>query len=132
MDKERINILLAELEELVPIEGAEVQFLNGPEEALFKATEAGYLRFGLEFMKGAFLPKQNEKVSDFIPMNLESIVTNDSTVAFDCFLRVDSLQEPDKPSPSNKVIGWALAITGSLLVTMLVIGVFTTIAWLFK
>lgn len=132
MDKERIKSLLAELDELVPVEGAEVQFLNGAEEALVKSTEAGYLRFGLEFMKGAFLPKKDEKTSDYIPMNLESIIANDSTVSFDIFLRVDSLQEPSKPTPSAKVVGWLLAITAGLLLTMVAIGVSTTISWLFK
>lgn len=131
MDQERIKILLAELEELVPVEGADVQFLNGAEEALVKATAAGYLRFGLEFMKGAFLPKKDEETSDYIPMNLESIIATDSTVSFDCFLRVDSLQEPSKPAPSTKAIGWALAITGGFLLTMVAIGVATTIGWLF-
>lgn len=131
MNRERISAIVTELEQLVPAENASVlfsQYGGGPDESKIVATEAGYLRLGVELLKAASAPQLKGETTG-IAVNLESLISPESTVAFDWFERVESLEQPLKQTPPSSMLRFSLAITGGFLVAMVVVGIVTTVRW---
>jgi hypothetical protein len=130
MNRDRISAIVSELDQLVPTANASVlltQYGGGPDESMIVATEAGYLRLGVEFLKAASAPSLKDETTA-IAVNLEPLVSPESTISFDWFERVESIEQQHKPTrPSLALIG--LAIAGGLLVAMLLVGIATTVRW---
>ena len=86
MDDVDIQDRIAALDALVPKEGAVIkldQYGGGPDESRITANKNGYLRLGIELLKGAYLPAENQR----IPVDLDYLTSNDSNVGFDWFER---------------------------------------------
>jgi len=87
--------LLEELDRLVPTAEAEV-LITVPWERFpdvpVRGTEAGFLRFGLEFAKGSFAPasKKGRNGGHVVSLDLDYLIGGDSEVEFDCE-RVEAL-----------------------------------------
>lgn len=130
MNRDRISAIVSELDQLVPTENASVllsQYGGGPDESKIVATEAGYLRLGVEFLKAASAPPLKDETTA-IAVNLESLVSPESTVTFDWFERVENLEQQLNPTrPPLALIG--LVIAGGLLIAMLLVGIATTVRW---
>ncbi len=110
MNRQRLSEILAELDELVPGENAVVRFSQyggGCDECAIVGNSAGYLRVGIEFIRGGLATPSPSDLS--IPVELESVVSPESDIAFDHFVL-------DEESPSfllrQKNLGWL----GSLVV----------------
>ena len=134
MERERIASIIAELECILPVENAKVPFTQyggGPDESKIVATENGYLRLGLEFLKAAFAPHSIGNMPSAVEVKLESILSEESTISFDWFERVDSLDQRFKPTNTTPFLGYVAALVFGLLIVMTVVGFVTTIRWLF-
>jgi len=132
MNRERISAIVAELEQLIPTENASVlfsQYGGGPDESKVVATEEGYLRLGLEFLKAASAPPLKGSVPTAIAVNIESLVSPESSVSFNWFERVESLEQPLKQTPPSSMLSFSLAIAVGFLVAMVVVGIVTTVRW---
>ena len=132
MNRERISAIVTELEQLVPTENASVlfsQYGGGPDETKVVATEEGYLRLGLEFMKAASAPPLKKSEPTAIAVNLASLVSQESSVSFNWFERVERLDQQLKLSRPSAILRWGLAIAGGLLIAMALVGLITTIRW---
>lgn len=97
MESEKIKRLLAELDGLVPKDGAAVllkQYGGGPDESQIVANEQGYLRFGIEIAKLAFEEKgKGGCTPDFVFLETGYLMLPSSTVNFDWCERRDIVQD---------------------------------------
>lgn len=113
MDNSRISALIAELDGLVPREGATVklvQYGGGPDESQFVANRLGYLRFGIEFLRsGLAAPAASAGETPAAAVDLEYLIHPDSDISFDWFERLEDL------SKSQVVPGWTGWVPGVLL-----------------
>ena len=131
MNRERISAIVTELEQLVPTENASVlfsQYGGGPDESKIVATEAGYLRLGVEFLKAASAPQLKGETTA-IAVNIESLVSPESTVTFDWFERVESFEQQFKLTRPPSILRFSLAIAGVFLVAMVLVGIVATVRW---
>ena len=92
------------------------------------ATEAGFLRLGVEFLKAASAPSLKGETTA-IAVNLESLVSPESTVTFDWFERVESHEQQFKLTQPSSTLRFSLAIAGIFLVAMVLVGIVTTVRW---
>ena len=135
MDRERIAELIRELDQLVPAEDAKVlltQVGGGPDESKVVATENGYLRFGLAFMKAAFAPPSKSGDPATIHVDLEDLISDDSDVSFDWFERVDHFAPPGKESGAYKVAEWALIGSCVMVPVLVITGIVAIVDRLFR
>lgn len=135
MDQQKIEKLLTELDALVPKEGAKVvlrQYGGGADEGEIRANPAGYLRMGLELMKGAFVAPRDPKNPHSIWINLTEIISESSSINFDVFERSPEAEEIKYSFTfKHKLIGYAvgalviavpvLAIVGAVSLVMMVL-----------
>jgi hypothetical protein len=114
--------LLEELDRLLPTMDAEVLITvpqeRFPEIPVF-GTQAGLLRFGLEFAKGSVAPvsKKGRNGGQIVSLDLDYLIGPDSEVEFD-FERVDALPAAGDRRRSDKIPG----LGGLAAVAILVIG----------
>ena len=66
-----------------------------------------------------------------VEVKLESILSEEYTISFDWFERVDSLDQRFKPTNTTPFLGYVAALVFGLLIVMTVVGFVTTIRWLF-
>src|SRR5687768_11252279 len=119
VDDAKIQQAIASLDDGIPREGARVkldQYGGGPDESQIVANKLGFLRLGVEFLKAAYAP--TEKETDSVKVEIEYLLTSDSSIGFDWVER----REPDEeePSPPNgfaTVVG--LSLVGVLLLLVL-------------
>ena len=135
MDEFSIRPLIDELDRLVPKDGAEVrlvQYGGGPDETKFVGTRRGYLRFGIEFLKGATGPLSGESASS-VNVDLDYLIAS-SDVGLDWFELHENLPAADHVDPlswRNRLIGWAI---GGIVIAFLgcaILGFLTAIEWAF-
>ncbi len=90
MDEKKIQEIIKQLEDEIPREDAKVifeQYGGGPDESQIIANQRGYLRLGIEFLKAAFAERKpiSKKGYDAIPVDLDYLIAENSTVGFDNF-----------------------------------------------
>ena len=101
MNDTEVAELVAQLDEQVAREDAVVkpeQYGGGPDESCIVANRAGYLRFGIEFLKAALAPPMNPdgKAPFDIEVDLDYLVSEDSTVNFIIFERREEFATPEQ------------------------------------
>jgi len=114
MDREEIEAIIERLDSAIRKEGAAVlfdQYGGGPDESRIVANESGYLRLGIEFLKGAYAEKDPD-VDDgnSISIDLEYLVSPESDVGFDWFERNETIKtvEEQKQSWKSKIFGFSI------------------------
>ncbi len=133
IDTDGIKRLVDQLDGLVPREGACVrleQYGGGSDESRFVGNERGFLRFGIEFLKGGLAHTQADDREDKqIQVDLDYLVSEESDVGFDWFVRDENLVSPDD---RRDLVGLALSLGFVLLAVLTVIGLVTVVVWLIK
>lgn len=95
MNQDEIKQIVDELDRNIPKENAKVslqKYGGDLDEAFIVATENGYLRMGVEFLKAGFAPyisaeKFLGKRPYAIDVEIDYLITDDSEVNFDYFER---------------------------------------------
>src|SRR6478735_4520795 len=98
MDLEEVRKLLEKLDAGVSKENARVgiyRYGGGDNESSVMATRNGYLRFGIELMKGGIASASLESLPTVIDIDLDYLMDDDSTVYFDMFELAEKLPEKD-------------------------------------
>jgi hypothetical protein len=138
-DEERIRQLIEELDQLTPRDGACVrleQYGSGPDEGRFVANLTGYLRFGIEFLKGGIArPQSTEPSHSAVHVDLEYLLCSDSVIGFDEFIRDDALANGRKSqNATGSFVGRVLAVGITtacvLMVALAVVGIIAVVQWL--
>jgi len=96
MDERKIRDAIALLEHEVPREGARVklaQYGGGPDESQILANELGFLRLGVEFLKAAYAPTDDVKTSDSVKLDIDYLLTRDSSISFNWVERCEPRDE---------------------------------------
>lgn len=136
MDNERVLALIDDLDAHVPREGAIVRFEQyggGPDESKVVGNRAGYLRLGIEFLKGGLAPFNPGKDADLIQVEIDYLLDAQSNISFDWFERTEHIahQPARNLSPlTQNVLGLTVA---AVLITFLVcagVGAWTILGWL--
>ena len=97
MEDAETKRLIQLLDEGVEKENAKVlltQYGGGPDESKIIATKEGYLRFGIEIMKAAYVNKLDEKEKDSVGIEMDYFLSDDSDIGFDWFERKENLEAP--------------------------------------
>jgi hypothetical protein len=100
MNREELKQIVADLDKVISKENARVsmqRYGGDLDEAFIVATENGYLRLGVEFLKAGLTPYLNaEKVTcrhpNAIDVDLDYLVHEDSDVQFDYFERNEDIK----------------------------------------
>jgi len=119
-DAEKINQLIAELDQKVPREGAVVkitQIGGGPDESKIVANSTGYLRFGIEFLKAAVQPLSDKQPSQ-VEVDLKYLISEDSDFGFDWCERRENVQGKIRV-PINKRLSNSFLSLGCYVVVIL-------------
>ena len=106
MKNEDIQKRIQELDDLIPKEGTQIkieQYGGGPDESQMIGNKAGYLRMGLELMKGAF-----HEDPERLDIDLDEIITENSEVHIDHFKRCDMPPTTDSSVTLSEKIYTAL------------------------
>lgn len=128
MDDVEIQDRIAALDALVPKEGALVrldQYGGGPDESRITANKTGYLRLGIEILKGAYLPAENQ----CIPIDIGYLTSEDSDVGFDWFERTEGLPEHTSPRSGRIIVAVVLAIF-AIFIFLALVGITTVAGWI--
>jgi hypothetical protein len=135
MDQARVKELISLLDSEVPREGAKVwlhQYGGGLDECQFKGNRAGYLRFGIEFLKAAY-QEPNEKYPNAVDVDLAYLLSPGSTIHFGWFERTEEVHDaPGERSLSMLDHVIPLLIIGVLAtgVLLAIVGLVTVVTWL--
>lgn len=130
-----VQKLITELDAFIQKDGARVQlsqYGGGPDESRVIATQQGYLRLGIEFLRAAFAPP-DAKAPTQITVDLDYLLTDDSDIGFDWFERVESLPLAASSASSGSSF-WPAAFgiaAGVCFIILLLVGFVTVIQWLF-
>ena len=134
---EDIKTMVEQLNVMVPKDSAKVQikqYGGGPDESQITATQRGYLRLGIEFMRAAFAPKNNPKSPNSVDLDLDYLFPEDSDILGNWFERVESFPQCDWPQKKNSLSNLILVLFFGILFILLLgctaIGFYTIIAWL--
>jgi hypothetical protein len=113
VEEERIRQLMEELDRLAPKDGAYIrleQYGGGPDEGRIVANQAGYLRFGIEFLKAGVMPHRPSKSGQSsVAIDLTYLVTADSVIGFDEFIRDE---RPPETEPQRSALNWVRMALG--------------------
>jgi len=135
MTEAELSALIGRLERELPREHARVklhQYGGGPDECQIVANRAGYLRLGVEFLKGALAPSINPKEPAGVPVTIDYLITGDSSVNFDWFERREDLPEQSTAPPTPGRTAAAIAVSVFiLLIALSAVGLFTVVRALF-
>lgn len=135
----RVAELIKELDVLVPPERAEVrlrQHGESPDECQIIANPEGYLRFGIEMMKGAFAMTSGDTLgaSQKIDVDLDYLITDDSTVYFDWFERVEDpdhlVRFDDEPGILDRAFALGCLLAVIAAAALAAIGGVTVFRWM--
>jgi hypothetical protein len=134
IDFERVSRIVDELEQLVPKDGAIVlveQYGGGPDESSMRATQAGYLRFGIELIKIGLAPEAETKKG--LRPDLDYLIPDRSPVQFDWFERRDiaELAAPNRPHEFGRFASLGCIAVLILFGLLAFTGLLAIIAWLF-
>jgi hypothetical protein len=134
-DSEQADLkkLVAEIDSLVPTDGAQVQlsqYGGGPDESRVIANQRGYLRLGIEFLKAAFAPHDAHR-PHFITAGIRHLLSEDSDIGFDWFERREDL--PTVRSRQSRFARFIPFVVFPILFAIAVcalVGFITIIRWL--
>lgn len=128
MDEQKIKNLVNELDLLVPRENAKIifeEYGGGTDEDQFRGTKNGYLRFGIEIMKGAFAPIESNTPGR-IQVDVKEFISNASNVGIDSFYRDESVSDKDFTETwKDKLIGYSFLGAVILLFACIPVGLYT-------
>jgi hypothetical protein len=131
---DEIQQIIARLDVIVPREGATVIFSQcggGPDESKVRANAQGYLRLGLELMKGAYAQAKDKENASLIAVDIGYLVDDRSDVMFDTFERAEIPEMlPRAPGGVSKMTLGFYAILIILLIFFAVVGMVTVKQWL--
>jgi hypothetical protein len=139
MDVDKIRVFVEELDTLVPEEEAAVRLeqYGGPEEYKIVANEHGLLRLGIELLKVGLIPltEKRREWKKGVPLELDELVLDDSTILFDwCEFEEDLGFEPRPRTPIERAmpIGCGVALVALVIVSLAGIGAFValTAGWI--
>jgi len=141
MDETRLEEIIRELDSSVRREGAIVRLIRGsnhPHESAIIANRAGYLRFGIELLKGSraavTLAPPNSGGVGMIDVDIDYLISADSDVRFDEFLREGVEAGERRPTPRSWW-DWILPFLPGLVALvvggLVLIGLVTVLRWLF-
>ena len=130
MDERKVRDAIALLEREVPRAGARVriaQYGGGPDESQIVANEGGFLRLGIEFLKAAYAPVTGRNQPTAVDVELDYLLTPDSSIQFDWFERREP-EEERRASPGRLVPGVIIsAVVGTGILA--VIGLIALLRW---
>lgn len=135
MDDDRVATLIRELDAEVPRDDAVVrlvQYGGGPDESKVVANRFGYLRLGIEFLRGANAAAAQDRPV-LVPVDLDYLTDRNSNIVFDLFEYDEALTRESTRGigpKTHRLIGWAL---GLLLLTVLGlagIGAIAVVRWI--
>jgi hypothetical protein len=135
-NEEGVRRLVEDLDRAVPRDGAKVrlkQYGGGPDESKIVANRLGYLRLGLELMKGAFAQPKKADDPSLVDVDIRYLLTRDSMMDLDWFERREDIPQGEK-SPRLKGGRFARLTVFVLLllcVVLLFIGCVTVLTWIF-
>jgi hypothetical protein len=136
---EQLRRLVEELDRLVPREDACVridQFPANRAGGVFIGNLAGYMRFGIEFLKGALSETRTGLERPSVAVDLKYLLSRQPIVGFDEFILDESLESGSRHGSDSKLTRserLKVASFISIIIVFLIlacIGLFTTIRWL--
>lgn len=134
MEHDTIRDLVARLDAAVPKADARVQmqiYGGGPDEGVLVANRGGYLRLGIELMKGAdAAPPEDTSNANGVEVDLEYLMTPDSTIGFTWFERRDPDIEPVPLSNGDRWLAVAFFVVLAAICIFAVVGLVATVRWL--
>ena len=132
MDQQQIEETIELLDSLVPREGARVklhQYGGGPDEGQVIANESGFLRLGIEFLKAAFAQPDSSNEPNAVEVDIDYLVTDDSSINFDWFERRD-LPSSEPTSRGSRIVPVLIGCTFIATGVLAVVGFITVVRWL--
>lgn len=140
MKADELKEIIDRLDEGVPRENARVslqKYSDTSEQAFIVATENGYLRLGVEFLKAGIAPHVPPERTEggrphAIDVELDYLLTEDSDVRFDFFERSEEIKvETQEDSWVDRAI--VLGILGAILAifVLAVVGLVSVVRALF-
>lgn len=133
MEEQSIQAAIAFLDTSVPREGARVrlrQYGGGPDESEIIANERGFLRLGIAFLKAAHATPRPGSSKSGIELDLDDLLTDDSTIVFDFIDRDEVVPESSSPNPEFRWIIYLVFAGLGLIVVLAVVGVLSIIRWI--
>jgi hypothetical protein len=135
VDSHRLSELIGELDDQVPVDGAIVQFIQyggGPDESKIIANRLGYLRLGIEFLKGGIAIPSGAAPS-LVNVVIDYLTDDNSNISFDWFEHTEALtgqHGAQLPAWKRRLIGatlWFVVLTVAVLAGVGAITVFRSL-----
>ncbi len=130
-----VQKLITELDAAISKDGARVRLSQcggGADESRIIATQQGYLRLGIEFLRAAFVSPRAEAPTQ-ITIDLDYLITDNSDIDFGWFERVETLPEPAPSTPNRSRFSPAFFIIAVVICLgiLVLIGFATVVQWTF-
>lgn len=128
MESDEIRKIVEELDQGISKSNAAVRIDTcDPNDLYVTATENGYMRIGVEFLKAAFAPQQKETNNSdhqFIKVDTEYLITKDSSTDFFSFERIDKIvdKESQEETLSDKLVVYLILAVLIAIPILAVIG----------
>lgn len=132
MDEKTIQSAIELLDAAVPREGARVrlyQYGGGPDESALEANAAGFLRLGIEILKGAHAAPRPDSAPDQIALDLDYLLTRDSDIRFGWIVRSELPPDDSTPTPSFDRIFYVVIGGLGLILLLALIGAIAVVQW---
>jgi hypothetical protein len=126
--------LANQLDRLVPREGAKLRLPSDPDGSTTAGTQRGYLRLAIELLRAGLQPLERGDEHDVphIPLDIDYLLTPDSTSPFDLCEVVDDVERlpprVQKLHPLGQLIAALLAVA---VVGLIIVGAAAILSWLF-
>lgn len=135
MELDEIEKIIEQLDRDIPKEDAAVRLeYCEPNDLSVTATQNGYLRIGIEFLKAAFAPQEyNDSESRLIKVDTDYLVTEDSSTDFSSFERVDKIvEEKQEESLSDSIVMYLILAVLIAIPILAVIGLISVLRTLYQ
>jgi hypothetical protein len=135
MELDDIKKIIEELDRGISKVGAAVRLDTcDPNDLYVTATQNGYLRIGVEFLKAAFAPQQtSDSESRLIQVDTEYLITKDSSTDFSSFERVDEIvEESQEDSLSDSIVMYLILAVLIAIPIFAVIGLISLLRMLYQ
>lgn len=135
MDLDEIKKIIEQLDRGISKEDAAVRLeYCEPNELSVTATQNGYLRIGVEFLKAAIAPQENsDSESRLVKVDTEYLITEDSSTDFSSFERVDRIvQESHEESFIDSLVMYLILAVLIAIPILAVIGLISVLRTLYQ
>lgn len=132
MDEKTIRSAIELLDAAVPREGARVrlrQYGGGPDESALEANEAGFLRLGIEVLKGARAAPRPDSPPGWIALDLDYLLTRDSNIVFDWIERTELPPDDSAPTPNFTWVPYVVIGGLGLFLLLALVGAIAVVRW---